>query len=88
MTKGQIEETAVSKFGTDKMLDNINGSLSGLINEISNYKCGYDNHDIIIEKTADVIYMTEYIKFIFGITDKELENKIIQRNKIFENLIG
>ena len=80
-------ERMIEKFGEDSQIDVCIEEMSELIKELIKYKRAkiHENENnprrkYVLEETGDVLFMIEYLKYIFKISEEEVENIIIEKS--------
>ena len=79
----------LEKFGEDSQIDVAIEEMSELTKELIKYKRSKlhfrekqaTSRKNVVEEISDVLFMFEYLKMIFGISDKEIENQILEKAK-------
>ena len=82
-----VIEKMLEKFGEDSQIDVAVEEMSELIKELIKYKRSKihfrekqaASREHVIEEIGDVMFMIEYLKKIFGISDKDIENIVIKK---------
>lgn len=77
----------LAKFGEDSQIDVSIEEMSELIKELIKYKRSKihfrekkaASRDHVVEEIGDVMFMMEYLKEIFDITDSEIRQTVIQK---------
>jgi hypothetical protein len=65
-------QKAVNKWGVNIQQDMIIEEMSELIKEICKSKRGKENRIEIVEELTDVLIMLEQLKFMYNISDEEI----------------
>ena len=79
----------LDKFGEDSQIDVAIEEMSELIKELIKYKRSKihfrerqaASHEHVVEEISDVLFMIEYLKTIFQITDEDLQAEITVKAK-------
>lgn len=79
----------LNKFGEDSQIDVCIEEMSELVKELIKYKRSKihfrekqaASRDHVVEEIGDVMFMMEYMKRIFEITDSEIQNTVVQKAK-------
>ena len=82
-------ELMLEKFGEDAQIDVCIEEMSELTKELIKYKRSKlhfrekeaTSREHVVEELSDVLFMVEYLKIIFGISELEIEKKIIEKAK-------
>lgn len=77
----------LSKFGEDSQIDVSIEEMSELIKELIKYKRSKihfrekqaASREHVVEEIGDVMFMMEYLKQIFDITDEEIQKTVVQK---------
>ena len=77
----------IKKFGEDSQIDVAIEEMSELIKELIKYKRSKihareqeaSKKDHVIEELGDVLFMAEYLKHIFGISNEDLQKIILEK---------
>jgi NTP pyrophosphatase (non-canonical NTP hydrolase) len=82
-------ELMLEKFGEDSQIDVCIEEMSELTKELIKYKRSKlhfrekeaTSREHVVEEISDVLFMVEYLKIIFGISELEIEKKIVEKAK-------
>ena len=77
----------LNKFGEDSQIDVCIEEMSELTKELVKYKRSKihfrekqaASREHVVEEIGDVLFMVEYLKEIFGVTDEEIQKTILQK---------
>jgi NTP pyrophosphatase (non-canonical NTP hydrolase) len=77
----------LNKFGEDSQIDVSIEEMSELTKELIKYKRSKihfrekqaASREHVVEEIGDVMFMMEYMKRIFNITDEEIQNTVVQK---------
>lgn len=80
-------ERMIKKFGEDSQIDVCIEEMSELIKELIKYKRAKIHESennprrkYVLEEIGDVLFMIEYLKYIFKISEEEVEDIIIEKS--------
>lgn len=79
----------IQKFGEDSQIDVAIEEMSELIKELIKYKRSKihfrerqaASRDHVVEEIGDVMFMIEYLKIIFNISDKDIQEIVLEKAK-------
>ena len=79
----------LNKFGEDSQIDVSIEEMSELIKELIKYKRSKihfrekqaASREHVVEEIGDVMFMMEYLKKIFGVTEIEIQQTVVQKAK-------
>lgn len=79
----------LEKFGEDSQIDVAIEEMSELIKELIKYKRSKihfrekqaASREHVVEEIGDVMFMMEYLKRIFGVTEIEIQQTVVQKAK-------
>lgn len=79
----------IQKFGEDSQIDVAIEEMSELIKELIKYKRSKihfrerqaASRDHVVEEIGDVMFMIEYLKSIFDISDKDIQEIVLEKAK-------
>lgn len=82
-------DAMLQKFGEDSQIDVAIEEMSELIKELVKYKRSKlhfrekqaASREHVVEEMGDVMFMIEYLKKIFQISDKEIEEIVVEKAK-------
>lgn len=77
----------LEKFGEDSQIDVAIEEMSELTKELIKYKRSKihfrekqaASREHVVEEISDVMFMMEYLKQIFGVTEKEIQKTVVQK---------
>lgn len=77
----------LNKFGEDSQIDVSIEEMSELIKELIKYKRSKihfrekqaASREHVVEEISDVMFMMEYMKYIFDITNEEIQKTVVQK---------
>ena len=87
MTVDGVIEKMLEKFGEDSQIDVGVEEMSELIKELIKYKRSKihfrekqaASREHVIEEIGDVMFMIEYLKKIFGISDEDIHKIVVEK---------
>ena len=85
----EVVSLMIDKFGEDSQIDVAVEEMSELIKELIKYKRSKihsrekqaASRENVVEEIGDVMFMFEYLKTIFNITDQEIRNIVEEKAK-------